>query len=380
MSGHGTTGIRPRGASDLALNRLTGWYAIGLRAGGAAFCAVAGPLAATPGVSQEWLGVSLAVLTGWSALFAWLVWREGLRWPLALADAVVIGALVTAHRHVVPADLIAAGTTWMLPLASTSVFILQLAVPPVASLAAAGALTAVYFMSAPHPTGAWILLVQAVATAAMMALLRRAGRNAEAAISAELLAGQELRAAAARRADEREAYRQLHDTVLSTLTMVASRAFSGPSPTLSAQAARDMEVLAGPGGTAAARGPEHRALGERLRQVAADAAPLRVRLHLMAVSVPSAVMEPIAWSVAEALRNVTRHAGTGEAEVSVRGTDGSVLVEVTDQGSGFDPSALRPGARGLRESIAGRMSDVGGAAEIVSARGQGTRVVLRWPG
>jgi signal transduction histidine kinase len=380
MGGHYSGEAPAWRASDLALNRLAGRYAIGLRAGSAAVYAVVGPLAATQGVSARWLALVIAVLAGWSAIFAWLVWRAGLSRSLAMADALVIALLVTAHRHVVPSGLISAGTTWMLSLASTSVFILQMALPPAASLPAAAALTAVYLTSAAHPTGGWILAVQAVITAGLMTLVRRAGRSAEAAISAGLLAGQQLRAAAARRAEEREAHRRLHDTVLSTLTMVASGAFTGPEPTLTAQAARDLRVLAGPGGSGPGDGPDPPVLDERLRQVAADAAPLRVRLNLSAVTVPSAVVEPIAWSVAEALRNVIRHAGTGEAEVSVRSVDDGVLVEIADRGAGFEPGTQPRSRRGLRESIAGRMADAGGTAEVISGPGQGTRVVLRWQG
>jgi signal transduction histidine kinase len=92
------------------------------------------------------------------------------------------------------------------------------------------------------------------------------------------------------------------------------------------------------------------------------------------------VTEHIAGSVAEALRNVTRHAGVAEADVTVRGGDGWVTVEVTDQGTGFDPAAVPPSRRGVRESIAGRMSAVGGAATVTSRPGSGTTVMLRWPG
>lgn len=231
------------GPSGRALGRLTGWYAIALRLGGAAIYAVVGPLAATAGVSGWWLSSVLAALGLWSVAFTWLVRRHGLAGPVVLADAVVISALVATQRHVVPAALTDDGTTWMLPLASTSVFILQMALRPVFSLPAAGVVAAVYVSTVQHPVGAWFLILQAVVTAALMTLLRNAGRSADTAIGAALRSEQGMRAEAARRADDREQHRQLHDTILSTLTMVASATFTGWSAVLSGQAGRDLEVL-----------------------------------------------------------------------------------------------------------------------------------------
>jgi signal transduction histidine kinase len=373
----GTAGDGP---SDRALGRLTGWYAVALRAGSAVIYAVVGPLAATQGVSAGWLGAVLVTLCLWSAFFAWRVWRAGLTGPLALADAAVIAVLLAGQRHVVPSTLTADGTTWMLPLASTSVFILQMTLRPALGLPAAGAVAAVYVGTVPQPADAWILVLQAVVTAALMTLLRNAGRGADAVIEAAFRGEQEMRAEAARRADEREQHRQLHDTILSTLTMVASGTFAGRSEVLSAQAGRDLDVLrelrAMPGDAPAGAAD----LSARIGSLAAAAAPLTVRLVPAPVSLPGAVAEHIAGSVAEALRNVSRHAGVAEADVTIRGGDGWVTVEVTDQGAGFDPAVVPPWRRGVRESIAGRMSAVGGAATVTSRPGTGTTVVLRWPG
>ena len=367
------------GPSDRALSRLTGWYAVALRLGSAVIYAVVGPLAATGGVSAWWLRTVLVTLGAWSVLFTWLVRRAGLAKPVALADAAVIAVLLPAQPYVVPAPLTADGTTWMLPLASTSVFILQLALRPAYSLPVAGAVAAVYVGSVAHPAGAWILILQAVVTAALMTLLRNAGRSADAVIGAALRGEQEMRAEAARRADEREQHRQLHDTILSTLAMIASGTFRSPSGVLCAQAGRDLDVL-----QRLRAVPEYASGGAgdlcaRIGNLAA-AAPVNVQLVPTPVSLPSAVTEHIAGSVAEALRNVARHAGVEQADVTIRGGDGWVTVEVTDQGTGFDPESVPPSRRGVRESIVGRMSAVGGAAVVTSRPGTGTTVTLRWPG
>jgi signal transduction histidine kinase len=370
----------PAGPSDRALDRLAGHAAIALRLSSAVTCAIVGPLAATAGVSAAWLAVDIAVLCGWSAAFAWRVHRRRLSHPLVLADIGVIAAIVATQGHVVPAAMTTAGTSWILPLASTAIYISLLALRPAIGLPALAVVAVAYVTTVPHAADAWFLVVQSVVTTVLVGLIRRSGRKADAAIAASLQAGQELRAEAAQRADEREHHRQLHDTMLSTLTMVAAGAFAGPSPTLSAQAARDLEVVRRiPAGRAADPG-RPADLCARLERVTAEAAPLRAWLRPAAVSLPQSVAEDIAASVAEALRNVARHAGVDEAEVSVQGGDGWAAVEVADRGHGFDPGSVSPAPRGIRESIAGRMAAAGGTGVVRSTPGQGTTVVLRWPG
>ena len=382
-------GPRPgavRGPSDRALDRLVGRFAIGLRLGSAVACTVAGPLAAMNGIAGSDLAVLLAGLWAWSVFFVAAVARRGPAWPLVLADAAVIMAIVAAQSYVVPGPSIADGTTWMLPLASTAVYIPQLTLSPWLSLPTAGAVTVVYVLTVPHPGDAGFLVVQALVTAALMTLVRRGGRSADAVIVGYLRAGQAARAEAARRADEREQYRRVHDTALSTLTMVASGAFSGPLVTLRAQAAQDLQVLQAlpglPGGTTSGPGPgpgPAASLRDRLLAEAARAAPLEVTVSGTLATPPPDVSAEISRGVGEALRNVARHAGTGRADVSVRDAGDGLIVEVSDQGRGFDPRLVAASRRGISESIRARMEALGGDADVISAPGAGTRVVLRWP-
>ena len=126
-------GLRPgvvRGPSDRALDRLAGRFAIGLRLGSAVAATVAGPLAAANGIARNDLILVLGGLWVWSVFFVTRVARRGLAWPLVLTDAAVIMIIVAAQRYVVPGPFIADGTTWMLPLASTAVYIAALALSP----------------------------------------------------------------------------------------------------------------------------------------------------------------------------------------------------------------------------------------------------------
>ena len=77
---------------------------------------------------------------------------------------------------------------------------------------------------------------------------------------------------------------------------------------------------------------------------------------------------------------MARHAGTGTAELRVRDGNGQVVVEIIDQGRGFDARSVPRSRRGISESIHGRMAEIGGTAEISGAPGAGTTVTLRWPG
>jgi signal transduction histidine kinase len=56
-----------------------------------------------------------------------------------------------------------------------------------------------------------------------------------------------------------------------------------------------------------------------------------------------------------------------------------VSVFVRDRGAGFDPAAVPPDRRGLRDSVSGRLARLGGTAEVRSAPGEGTEVELVLP-
>ncbi|HEY1624279.1 MAG TPA: ATP-binding protein [Streptosporangiaceae bacterium] len=383
IAGRGGQARRPplAGPSDQALDRLAGRYAIALRLGGAVLFTAVAALAATQQISGWWLVMPLTALCLWSAFFAWWVWRFELTATVALADAVVISALALVQQHLVPAVLISDKTTWMLPLACTSVYILQIALRPRFGVPAAAIVVIAYGLGTGHLAEGWLLVVETIVAAGLVAVIRGGARQADAIVAAGLEAERQIRAEEARRADEREQHRQLHDTALSTLTMVAAGAFAEPSPALIAQAARDLGVLQGLEGVPAVAGElaPLTDLSPKLERAAASTDDLAVRLTLAPATLPSPVADQLVACVGEALRNVERHAGTGRAEVTVAGGAGWAVIKVTDRGRGFDPAATPRSRRGIRESITGRMVAVGGRAAIASRPGAGTIVTVSWP-
>jgi len=80
----------------------------------------------------------------------------------------------------------------------------------------------------------------------------------------------------------------------------------------------------------------------------------------------------------EALANVVKHAGASTAWVIVEARPGRVLIEISDDGSGFDPAARHPGHFGL-ESMRSRAAEVGGHLAITSTPGLGTVVRVEVP-
>jgi signal transduction histidine kinase len=82
--------------------------------------------------------------------------------------------------------------------------------------------------------------------------------------------------------------------------------------------------------------------------------------------------------VREALSNVGRHADAATCRVSLERRDGEAVLEIDDDGRGFDPEAATGRGHGL-PNLRERAVSLGGAVEIESAPGQGTIVRARIP-
>ncbi|MGZ8381562.1 MAG: PAS domain S-box protein, partial [Nitrospira sp.] len=90
-------------------------------------------------------------------------------------------------------------------------------------------------------------------------------------------------------------------------------------------------------------------------------------------------------SARELLINSSKHAGTGEATVSMEHRDGNLSITVSDNGAGFDPAAIgTPSSSGISSrfglfSVQERMKALGGSFTVQSAPGQGTTATLTLP-
>ncbi len=95
------------------------------------------------------------------------------------------------------------------------------------------------------------------------------------------------------------------------------------------------------------------------------------------VEVSRAQAQGLTAVVSACLDNVARHVGEGApAWVLVEDVGDAVVVSVRDEGPGIPEDRLNQAARegrlGVRESICGRMADLGGRASLLTGRGLGT--------
>ncbi|MEV1293191.1 sensor histidine kinase [Pseudonocardia sp. NPDC049635] len=106
----------------------------------------------------------------------------------------------------------------------------------------------------------------------------------------------------------------------------------------------------------------------------------RVVTQLDADDAPTAIAhERVLLRVAqEGLANVAAHACASTVQVRLAGSDVGTVLEVRDDGAGFDPDTV-PRGRGL-DGMAERVRAAGGELELRSTAGLGTLVRARLPG
>ena len=185
---------------------------------------------------------------------------------------------------------------------------------------------------------------------------------------------------AGRDEERRMLRRQLHDEIGPTLALAGHRiAASRDDPSQLDGAARTVEDAVA----------QVRAISRELRPPALDEWGLRAALAAFAggLALPTTVtaperVEPSVVEVAvyritvEALLNAARHAHARRADISVRMTDGGLILDVDDDGTGMGPDS-EPGVGTL--SMRERAAELGGSLTIVRSPLGGVRVHAELP-
>jgi signal transduction histidine kinase len=193
-------------------------------------------------------------------------------------------------------------------------------------------------------------------------------------------------------AQRRQGARLLHDTVLATLTLLAHSGVGVSEQAMREQAAEDARLLrhlrlgATPqpqqSGDYSLTREEESPLGQTLESVKQrfGRMGLEVSWHGTGqVLLPTHVLDAFLLALGECLENVRRHAGVGEAHVTIVHDNEMVRAMVTDSGVGFDLTSVSAERLGFKESVVNRLREVGGDAKLFSAPGSGTTVVLEAP-
>lgn len=193
-------------------------------------------------------------------------------------------------------------------------------------------------------------------------------------------------------AQRRQGARLLHDTVLATLTLLAHSGVGVAPDALRQQAADDARLLRqlrlGATPTPQSSGGynlenvEETVLGTTLESVKQrfGRMGLEVSWHGTGqVLLPSDVLDAFLLALAECLENVRRHSGVTEAHVTITDDETTVRAMITDSGVGFDLDDVDSARLGFKESVVGRLKEVGGKARLFSSKGSGTTVVLEVP-
>ena len=180
----------------------------------------------------------------------------------------------------------------------------------------------------------------------------------------------------------------VHDSVLATL-LSAAAAGSAEQRALAARMARDAVKRLDEAGASGPRALDRVGLPVLVRRLRAAlttfSAPFTVRVvNAGGVELPVEAVDALYSAAVQAMVNSMQHADepgrSTRRELRIRGVRaGGCVIDVSDNGVGFDRGEV-PGERlGLRVSIEERMANAGGSAEIVSYPGHGTTVTVAWP-
>ncbi|WP_033296229.1 sensor histidine kinase [Amycolatopsis jejuensis] len=122
---------------------------------------------------------------------------------------------------------------------------------------------------------------------------------------------------------------------------------------------------------------------EALRNVAGrEALPVRVRVDGTARALPGRVQSTLVRIAQGALANVREHADASGVALTLTYLDDEVVLDITDDGRGFDPGGPGTDAAGRGHGLPAmraRAAQLGGRLTVESAPGQGTAISAAIP-
>ena len=94
--------------------------------------------------------------------------------------------------------------------------------------------------------------------------------------------------------------------------------------------------------------------------------------------VPTPVKHTVLMIAREALHNIVRHSNARHVDVALESDAEQLVLQITDDGRGFNPATPRPGHFGL-QSMCERAVAIGGTFALTSAVGAGTQLRVTLP-
>lgn len=343
-------------------------------------------IAINPDLARPVLGwVLFAVLIGWTAACAVAYLRGfGRRRAWVLAELVVVVVLMGSNQLVASPHWAADNQTWPTTLwASNPTISAAIQFGPAGGMLTGLAVMATNFAVKNYLTlnlghNATVIIELAIGMAIGMAAQTARRAHDELQQAARLTAA----------VQERERLsRQVHDGAIQVLALVAKKGheIGGATAELADLASEQERAL-------------RRWLACTDIDADADGATIDLRTLLrcresdrVSLSLPGTPVPLGRWAATEldaavgnALDNVVAHAGTdARAFVLVEDLGDSVVVSVRDDGvgiaSGRVEEAARQGRLGISQSIVGRLTSLGGSAELHSEPGEGTEWELCLP-
>lgn len=329
------------------------------------------------------LGVVLVtlVIIGWTGFVSWRFRRpSGRTTVLFVADLLVTLAVIASSSAV------AGDETTMMPLAAlwmvgSSLYVAVLSSRSWAFMSAL-AVSACYLLASSALTLGRInmVLITLIATYALGELMSQ--------FKASITEQERERTRSVALAERERLSRIVHDGALQVLALVEREGPSlGPRGIRLAALARESE-------SQLRNLLRDREIPDEEQEALVDLAAAldkyqsaRVTVSTMAgqVMVPRPVVDEVEATLLEALKNVEKHAGE-DAEAWVlldQESDDEVILWVRDNGVGMSADEVTDasirGRMGIKDSIVGRMSALGGSAMLKSSPGLGTEWELRFP-